>query len=50
MCKDSEFVSTLAKKSNRFLSLEKIIVDSNKIFDWENCLLIILSLLIHSSI
>ena len=43
MCKDSVFVSTLARKAKCFLCLEQIIVDSNKIFDWENCLLIILS-------
>ena len=43
MCKDSVFVTTLAGKSKCFLSLEQTIADSNKIFDWEDCLLIILT-------
>ena len=38
-------VSTLARKSKCFLSYFEIIVDSNKIFGWENCLFIILSLI-----
>ena len=42
MCKDSVFVLTLARKSKCFLSYEQIIVDSNKIFGGENCLLIII--------
>ena len=36
---------TLTRKSKCFLSYEQIIVDSNKIFGGENCLLIILSLI-----
>ena len=47
MCKDSAFVFALATNRNVFAPNRKI-VDSNKVFGWENCMLTILSLLIHN--
>ena len=37
MCKDSVFVSTLARKSKCFLSWQQVVIDSNKILRKQSC-------------